>query len=72
LLHKRGPHEIAVANTAILLHLLHRLTDRAILPREHALALLGDAAEELERDKQATDVHLLAADIIRTELVPKV
>jgi hypothetical protein len=72
MLHKRDPHEIAVANTAILLYLLHRLSDRGILPREHALALLGDAADELERDKQATDVHLLAADIIRKELVPKV
>jgi hypothetical protein len=72
-LHKRGPHEIAVANTAVLLHLLHRLTDRGILPREQALAILGDAADELERDpKQASDVHLLAADIIRKELVPKI
>lgn len=73
MLHKRGPHEIAVANTAILLHLLHRLTDRGILPREQALAILVDAADELERDPtQASDIHLLAAGIIRKELVPKV
>ena len=43
------------------------------MPQEQALALLGDAADELERDRnQAIDVHILAADIIRKELVPKI
>jgi hypothetical protein len=37
------------------------------------LALLGAAAAELVSDReQTTDVHILAADIIRRELVPKV
>lgn len=73
MLHKRGPHEIALANTAILLQLLRGLIDGKILPREKALALLGDAADELVTNgKQVTDVHILAADIIRKELVPKV
>jgi hypothetical protein len=45
MLHKRGPHEIALANSAILLHLLHRLIDGKVLPREQALALLDDAAD---------------------------
>jgi hypothetical protein len=73
MLHGRGPHEIALANSAVLLLLLQRLIDRKLLPREQALALLGEAADELVRDpKQATDVHALAADIIRKELVPRV
>ena len=73
MLHGRGPHEIALANSAVLLHLLHRLIDENLLPREQALALLDDAADELVSDpKHATDFHILAADIIRNELVPKV
>ena len=73
MLHGKGPHELALANSAILLQLLQHLIDRRLLRREEALALLGDAADELVRDpRQATDVHVLAADIIRKELVPQV
>jgi hypothetical protein len=69
----RGPDEIALASSAILLQLLQQLVDRKLLPRRQMLALLGDAADELVRDrKQTTAVHILAADIIRKELVPKV
>jgi hypothetical protein len=73
MLHGKGPHEIALANSAVLLHLLHRLIDGKVLPREQALALLDDAADELVSDPQrVSEVHILAADIIRKELVPKV
>lgn len=72
MLHGNGPHEIALANVAILIQLLHRLIERELLPREQVLALLGDAADELEDPRQASDIHLLAAEIIRKERVPKV
>jgi urease gamma subunit len=73
MLHGKGPREIALTNSAVLLLLLQRLIDGKLLPREEALALLGDAADELMRDpKQVTDVHVLATDIIREELVPRV
>jgi hypothetical protein len=73
MLQGRGSHEIGLASAAILIQLLHRLIDRKLLPREQMLALLGDAADELERDaEQATDMHLMTADIIRKELVPMV
>ena len=73
MLQGRGSHEIGLAGGAILIQLLRRLIDRRLLPREQVLALLGDAADELERDaEQATDMHLMAADIIRKELVPMV
>jgi hypothetical protein len=73
MLYGRGPDEIALASSAILLQLIQQLVDRKLLPRRQMLALLGDAADELVRDrKQTTAVHILAADIIRKELVPKV
>jgi len=55
MLHGKGPHELALANTAILIQLLQRLIDRRLLPREQALALLGDAADELVRDPEANN-----------------
>lgn len=73
MLHGKGPYEIALANVAILLQLLHRLVNKGILPRQHVPAILGDAADELVRDpRQTSDIHVLAAKIIRRELVPKV
>jgi len=49
------------------------LIDKGLLPRQQVLALLGDAADELVRDpRQTSDIHVLAAEIIRRELVPKV
>ena len=73
MLHGKGPHEIALANSAILLQLLQRLIDTEILPREQVLTLLGDAADELVRDpNRVSDVRVLASDIIRKELVPRV
>lgn len=73
MLHGRGPREIAFANSMVLMHLLQRLIDRELLPREEALAVLGNAADELVSDpNQTTDVHVLAAEIIRNELVPRV
>jgi len=72
MLHGKGPHEVALANAAVL-HLLQRLIDAKLVPREQALALLGDAADDLVSDpEKVTDIHLLAAEIIRKELVPKV
>ena len=42
----------------ILMQLLHRLTEKGVLPPEQAVALLGDAADELVSDpKQITDVR---------------
>jgi hypothetical protein len=67
-----GSHEISVANTAVLLKLLHRLIDGNVLPREQAHALLEDAAQELLRDPKREDVHVLAADIIRQEIARRV
>lgn len=59
MLREQGPHETALTNSAVLLLLLQRVIDRKLLPREEALALLGDAADELMRDpKQVTDVHV--------------
>jgi hypothetical protein len=73
MLHGRGSHEIGLPSVATLIQLLHRLIDKKLLPREQVLALMGDAADELERDPQQTsDIHLLAAEIIRKELVRKV
>ena len=73
MLQGRGSHEIGLPGGAILIQLLRRFIDRRLLPREQVLALLGDAADELEWDaEQATDMHLMAADIIRKELVPMV
>jgi len=49
-----------------LIQLLHRLIDKKLpLPREQVIALMGDAADEIEDPKQATDVHLLSDEIIR-------
>jgi len=40
------------------MQLLHRLTEKGVLPPEQAVALLGDAADELVSDpKQITDVQ---------------
>lgn len=73
MLDSRGPHEITLTNSAVLLHLLRRLIDANLLQRKQALAMLGDAADELEATpSQTSGVHMLAADIIRKELVPKV
>jgi hypothetical protein len=72
MLHGRVPREIALANSVILLHLLQRMIDGKLLPREEELAILGNAADELVSDpKQVTDVHVLAAEVIRRELVPR-
>ena len=72
MLQGRVSHGIGLASTAILIQLLQRLIDRKLLPREQVLALLGDAAEELERDaQQSTDMHLIAADIIRKSWCPR-
>jgi hypothetical protein len=48
------------------------MIDGKLLPREEELAILGNAADELVSDpKQVTDVHVLAAEVIRRELVPR-
>lgn len=73
MLYGKGSHEIGLASAAILIQLLHRLIDKKLLPREQVLALMGDAADELERDaEQTSDIHLLAAEIIRKTLARKV
>jgi hypothetical protein len=47
MLHQKEPHELALASTAVLLHLLQRLVDDKLLKREAALAILGNAADAL-------------------------
>ena len=45
MLHQKEPHELALASTAVLLHLLQRLVDDKLLKRETALTILGNAAD---------------------------
>ena len=68
MLQGRGAHEIGLASAAVPIQLLQRLIERKLLPREQVIALLGDAADELEDPRQATDAHLLAAQTTRNEL----
>lgn len=73
MLHERSPQEIALASSAMLLQLLNGLVDRKLMSREQMLVILDNAADELVRDpQQLTDVHILAAEIIRSELAPRV
>lgn len=73
MMHGREPHEISLANSATLVHLLRRLVQANVLPRAEVLALLGNAADELVKDpEQTTPAHHAAAEIIRKELVPQV
>jgi hypothetical protein len=67
------PEDATLANSAILLQLLQRLIDTKLMPRGQVLAILVDAADELVRDASQTSYfHILAAEIIRKELMPKV
>jgi hypothetical protein len=71
--YQKEPHELALASTAVLLHLLQRLIEDNLLKREAALAILGNAADTLISNPiEATEVHHKAADLIRKELVPRV
>ena len=73
MLHQKEPHELALASTAVLLHLLQRLVDDKLLKRETALAILGSAADALIASPiETTEAHHKAADLIRKELVPRV
>jgi hypothetical protein len=71
--HGRSANEVALASAAIVLALLQRLEKKGTLKREDALALLGDAADRLVATPRDTTVSSTgAADLIRTEFVPKV
>ncbi len=73
MLHKKDPHELALASTSVLLHLLQRLVDDKVLKREVVLAILGNAADALISNPiEATEAHYKASDLIRKELVPRV
>ena len=73
MLHKNDPHELALASTAVLLHLLQRLVDEKVLKREVVLAILGNAADSLIANPiEATEVHHKASELIRKEIVPRV
>jgi hypothetical protein len=74
MVHQKEPHELVLASTAVLLHLLQRLIiEDKLLKRETALAILGNAADALiSNPTEATEVHHKASDLIRKELVPRV
>lgn len=66
-------YELSVLATAILLHLLQRLTEDEVLQREAVLAILGDAAESLiSNPMEMMEVHQKASRLIREEIVPRV
>jgi hypothetical protein len=70
MLHQKEPHELALASTAVLLHLLQRLVDDKLLKREAARAILGNAADALIANPiEASEAHHKASDLIRKELV---
>lgn len=71
--HQKEPHELALASTAILLHLLHRLVHDKLLQRETARRILSGAADALiSNPVEATEAHYKASKWIKEELVPKV
>lgn len=71
--HQMEPHELGLASTAVLLHLLQRLIDDKLLNRESALAILGNAADSLTSNPiETTEAHYKASDLIRKELLPRV
>ncbi len=73
MLHKNQAHELSLASTAVLLHLLERLVDDKVLKREVVMAILGDAADSLIANPiETTEVHHKASELIRTEIVPRV
>jgi hypothetical protein len=73
MLHQREPHELSLASTAILLHLLQRLVHDKLLKREVVLAILGNAADSLISNPiEATEAHYKASDLIRKEIAPHV
>jgi hypothetical protein len=73
MLHQKESHELALASTAVLLHLLQRLVDDKLLKREAARAILGNAADALIANPiEASEAHHKASDLIRKELVPRV
>jgi hypothetical protein len=71
--HGRSANELGLASAAVTLSLVQRLVKKGTLKREDALALLGDAADRLVATPRDTTVSSTgAADLIRTEFVPKV
>ncbi len=73
MLHGKAAQEIALADAAILIRLLQHLIESGLLKREKALALLGNAADDLVSDRAQTTInHTRAAELIRKEIVPKV
>ena len=73
MLESRGAHELGFAGTAIIIQLLQHLIDENVLKREQVLRLVGQAADDLVRDrKRVSDVHVLASRLIREDLVPRI
>lgn len=73
MLDSRGAHELSFACTAILMQLLQHLIDEDVLKREQVLRLMGQAADDLVRDrKRVGDVHVLASRLIREDLAPRI
>ena len=72
MLHGKSSHELGLASTAVLVHLLQRLVHEKLLERHDALTILDNAASELVSDPaQTTEHHRRAAQLIRNELVLK-
>jgi hypothetical protein len=68
MLHAKGANELGLASASILIQLMRRLIAQKTLKQETALALLGDAAEELEKQRPR-EGHRMAAKMIREEIV---
>jgi hypothetical protein len=71
--HGRSANELGLASAAVVLSLIQRLERKGTLKREDALALLGDAADQLVATPRDTTVSTLgAADLIRKEFLTKI
>ena len=71
--HGRSANELGLASAAVVLSLIQRLEKKGTLKREDALALLGDAADQLVATPRDTTVSTSgAADLIRKEFLTKV
>ena len=70
MLQGKSANELGLASTAVLTPFIKRLVAQKTLPRATALALLGNAADEL--GEEASEAHKRAAELIRNEIVPVV
>lgn len=72
MLHGKSAQAVAIANTAILMQLIGKLVEQGTFTKPNAIALLGNAADALERAPNATSQRVgKAIEIIRRDLMPQ-